>query len=380
MRDLAGLLVLSLEQAVAAPYASCKLADAGARVIKVERAEGDFARGYDNLVTGESSYFVWLNRGKQSLCLDLKSQDDLALVHAIAAEADVFIQNFAPGAAERLGLGAAAMIERYPKLIYCSISGYGEDGPLRRQKAYDMLIQAESGLAHVNGTPNEAVRVGISICDIAAGITAYSAILEAIIGRGRTGRGRSIEVSLFHSIADWMNVPYLQTRYGNHPPARMGLRHPSIAPYGAFRCGDGKEVLIAVQNEREWVKLCSEVLNNAALASDQRFSSNISRVKNASVLDAIISERLAMLTRDQAIAILDEAGIAFGRLSDMADLVNHPQRRLVKVATAAGDIELLAPGALAEKGADSFGAVPSLGEHSDRIRSEFARKRTATRV
>ena len=380
MRDLEGLLVLSLEQAVAAPYASCKLADAGARVIKVERAEGDFARGYDNFVKGESSYFVWLNRGKQSLCLDLKSLDDLALVHAIAAEADVFIQNFAPGAAERLGLGAAALTEKYPKLIYCSISGYGEDGPLKQQKAYDMLIQAESGLAHVNGTPDEAVRVGISICDIAAGITAYSAILEAIIGRGTSGRGRSIEVSLFHSIADWMNVPYLQTRYGNHPPDRMGLCHPSIAPYGAFRCGDGKEVLIAVQNEREWVKLCSDVLGNAALSSDRRFSSNIARVRNASVLDGIIAERFATLTRDQAMAILDEAGIAFGRLSDMADLINHPQRRLVKVVTPAGDVELLAPGALVEKDVLSFGgAVPSVGEHSDMIRSEFARKGTAAR-
>jgi crotonobetainyl-CoA:carnitine CoA-transferase CaiB-like acyl-CoA transferase len=373
MMDLGGLLVLSLEQAVAAPYASCKLADAGARVIKVERAEGDFARGYDNLVKGESAYFLWLNRGKQSLCLDLKNDDDLALLYAIAAETDVFIQNFAPGAAERLGLGAAAMTERYPKLIYCSISGYGEDGPLRRQKAYDMLIQAESGLAHINGTPDEAARVGISICDIAAGITAYSAILEAIIGRGRTGKGRSIEVSLFHSIADWMNVPYLQTRYGNRPPARMGLRHPSIVPYGAFRCGDGKALLLAVQNEREWAKLCSDVLDNAALANDQRFSSNISRVKNASALDAIIAESLAALTRDQAIAILDEAGIAYGRVSDMDDLVNHPQRRLIKVATAAGEIEMLAPGAITEEDTDSFGAVPSLGEHSDRIWREFGR-------
>jgi crotonobetainyl-CoA:carnitine CoA-transferase CaiB-like acyl-CoA transferase len=375
MTDLGGLLVLSLEQAVAAPYASCKLADAGARVIKVERAEGDFARGYDDLVKGESSYFLWLNRGKQSLCLDLKSQDDLALLYAIAAEADVFIQNFAPGAAERLGLGAAAMTERYPKLIYCSISGYGEDGPLSRQKAYDMLIQAESGLAHVNGTPDEAARVGISICDIAAGITAYSAILEALITRSRTGRGRSIEVSLFHSIADWMNVPYLQTRYGNRPPARMGLRHPSIAPYGAYRCGDGKALLLAVQNEREWAKLCSDVVGNLPLAGDRRFSSNISRVKNASALDAIIAERFAALTREQVIAILDEAGIAYGRLSDMDDLVNHPQRHLIKVATAAGEVEMLAPGARTTGGADSFGAVPSLGEHSDRIRREFDRKR-----
>jgi crotonobetainyl-CoA:carnitine CoA-transferase CaiB-like acyl-CoA transferase len=372
--DLSGLLVLSLEQAVAAPYASCKLADAGARVIKVERAEGDFARGYDNLVKGESSYFLWLNRGKQSLCLDLKSKNDLGLLYAIAAEADVFIQNFAPGAAERLGLGAAAMTERYPQLIYCSISGYGEDGPLSRQKAYDMLIQAESGLAHVNGTPDEAARVGISICDIAAGITAYSAILEAIIARSRTGQGRSIEVSLFHSIADWMNVPYLQTRYGNRPPTRMGLRHPSIAPYGAFRCGDGKAVLIAVQNEREWAKLCSEVLDNVALAHDQRFSSNISRVKNASVLDGIIAEKFATLTRDQAIAMLDEAGVAYGRLSDMDDLVNHPQLHMIKVATAAGEVEMLAPGASIKGGGERFGGVPSLGEHSDRIRREFGRK------
>ncbi|HXU57950.1 MAG TPA: CaiB/BaiF CoA-transferase family protein, partial [Verrucomicrobiae bacterium] len=259
MRDLEGVLVISLEQAVAAPYASCKLADAGARVIKVERPEGDFARGYDSLVEGESAYFVWLNRGKESLCLDLKSDEDRRLLLDMLEQADVFIQNLAPGAAERLGLGAAALISRFPRLIYCSISGYGEEGPYRDQKAYDMLIQGESGLLAVNGTPEDSARVGISICDIAAGTAAHSAILQSLIARGRSGKGRAIEVSLFHAIADWMNVPYLQTRYGKRPPPRLGLQHPTIAPYGAFRCEDGKAVLLSVQNEREWAKLCKEV-------------------------------------------------------------------------------------------------------------------------
>jgi crotonobetainyl-CoA:carnitine CoA-transferase CaiB-like acyl-CoA transferase len=371
MRDLEGLLVVSLEQAVAAPYASCKLADAGARVIKIERPEGDFARNYDYLVHGESAYFVWLNRGKQSVCLDLKQAADMALITAMIAKADVFVQNLAPGAAERLGLGSKALTQRHPRLIYCSISGYGEDGPYRDQKAYDMLIQAESGLIAINGSPEEAARVGISICDITAGMTAYGAILQALLARHTTGKGRILEVSLFHAIADWMNVPYLQSRYGHKPPARMGVRHPSIAPYGAFTCQDGKQLLLSVQNEREWANLCAGVLNAPELARDTRFVSNVARVENRIVLDQVIGNVLAALPREQAIALLSAAGIACGRLSDMDDLVNHPQARLTTVDSPSGPVEMLAPGVRTDQ-QDSFGAVPALGEHTQLIRDEFA--------
>ncbi len=374
MRDLEGLLVVSLEQAVAAPYASCKLADAGARVIKVERPEGDFARGYDHLVNGESAYFVWLNRGKESVCLDLKSAGDLAVLNNIAAEADVFIQNLAPGAVARLGLGAEALTRAHPRLIYCSISGYGEQGPYRDQKAYDMLIQGESGLIAINGTPQEQARVGISICDISAGMTAYSAILQSLLARTRTGKGRVIEVSLFHAIADWMNVPYLQTRYGQRPPQRVGVRHPSIAPYGRFTCKDGKAVLLSIQNEREWVKLCADVLRQPDLANDARFGTNMDRVKNSDVLDGIIGEVLSQLDREAAIGVLSRAGIACGRLSDMADLVAHPQNRLIAVETPSGRVEMLAPGARFPE-AERFGAVPELGGDTDRVKAAYAERR-----
>lgn len=372
--DLEGVLVVSLEQAVAAPYASCKLADAGARVIKVERAEGDFARGYDGLVRGESAYFVWLNRGKESLCLDLKEAADRALLDNMLARADVFIQNLAPGAAGRLGLGSAALTGRYPRLIHCSISGYGEEGPYATQKAYDMLVQGESGLLAVNGTAEESARVGISICDIGAGITAYGAILQSLIARGRTGKGRAIEVSLFQAIADWMNVPYLQTRYGERPPPRVGLRHPTIAPYGAFPCRDGKALLLAVQNEREWAKLCQEVLQQPDLIADLRFATNMARVQNRAPLEQVVAAAIGRLAREDAIALLTQAGIACGRLSDMEDLLAHPQRRLISVATAAGEIEMLAPGARLEGESRRYGAVPALGEHTEALRAEFGRE------
>lgn len=370
MQDLEGLLVISLEQAVAAPYASCKLADAGARVIKVERPEGDFARGYDKLVHGESAYFVWLNRGKESVCLDLKNPHDFAVLNAMLAEADVFIQNLAPGAAERLGLGAKDLTSRHPRLIYCSISGYGEDGPYREQKAYDMLIQGESGLIAINGSPEDAARVGISICDISAGMTAYSAILQSLLARHKTGRGRVIEVSLFHAIADWMNVPYLQTRYGGKPPGRVGVRHPTIAPYGAFACADGKQVLLSVQNEREWGAMCEHVLQQPALTGDIRFSTNVARVQNRAALEAVIGETLGRLPREEAVALLSKAGIACGRLSAMPDLVDHPQRRLTRVETPSGPVEMLAPGARFHED-EHYGAVPGLGEHTGKIKAEF---------
>lgn len=371
MQDLDGITVVALEQAVAAPYASGRLADAGARVIKIERDEGDFARGYDSLVNGESAYFVWLNRGKESVRLDVKNPDDHAILDRMIAKADVFIQNLAPGAAARLGFGADALLARFPRLIHCSISGYGDDGPYRDQKAYDLLIQAESGLCAINGTEDGVARVGVSVCDIAAGMTAFQAILQGLFARERTGEGRAIDVSLFHAMADWMNVPYLQTRYGGKPPKRVGLKHPSIAPYGAYDCADGKAVLISIQNEREWGRLCAEVLENIPLATDPRFADNSLRVANRPALEQVITAFFARLDREAAIERLTRAKIAFGRLSDLDDLLAHPQKRLITVATSAGSVEMLAPGAVVRGAQPNYRPVPALGADDARLRKEF---------
>ncbi len=376
MQDLEGLLVVSIEQAVAAPYASGRLADAGARVVKVERPEGDFARRYDNLANGNSAYFVWLNRGKQSVRLDLKTDDDRALLANMLQQADIFIQNLAPGAAGRLGFGAASLRERHPRLITCSISGYGEEGPYRDQKAYDLLIQAESGLCAINGTPEGPARVGVSVCDIAAGMTAHQAILQALFARERSGGGRAIEVSLYHAMSDWMNVPYLQHRYGGKDPGRHGLKHPTIAPYGAYACSDGKMLLISIQNEREWRNLCAQALMMPELADDPRFAGNNDRVANRTVLDEMIGASFARHDREANIARLAAAKIAYGRLSDLDDLEAHPQNRLIRVATENGPIELLAPGAVIAGQTQSYGAVPGLGEHDDIIRGEFSKRST----
>ena len=301
---LDGLLVVSLEQAVAAPYASSRLADAGARVIKIERAEGDFARRYDNYARGQSAYFVWLNRGKESLKLDIKDPDDAALLHRVLDRADVFIQNLAPGAASRAGFGSTELRTRRPELITCDISGYGEDGPYRDMKAYDLLVQAETALASVTGTPDAPGRVGVSVCDIACGMASHAAILEALIARGLTGKGRSLACSLFDGMADWMNVPFLQYAYGNGIPPRLGLNHPSIAPYGAYACGGngsdgGSEVVIAIQNQREWARLCAHVLEDAGMADDPLFHDNLARVANRPALDERILAVFGKLTRDE---------------------------------------------------------------------------------
>ena len=371
-RDLDGLLVISLEQAVAAPYAASRLADAGARVIKVERPEGDFARGYDADANGHSSYFVWLNRGKESVALDLKQPDDLQIFKQMLSKADVFIQNLMPGALDRLGVSMADLRQADPRLITCDISGYGASGPFAQMKAYDFLVQAEVGLAQITGAPEEPGRVGVSICDIAAGMTAHAAILQALVARAKTGEGRAIEVSLFHALADWMNVPYLQHHYGGREIRRPGLHHPTIAPYGAYRCGDDRMLLISIQNEREWLRLCGDVLDQPDLPQNPKFDSNVHRVENRASLDAIMNGVFSQYSIDKIAEKLQAAQIAFGRLNDMDVFTQHPQNRFVSVRTSSGDVQLLSPGAIVNGILPRLGDVPDLGQHSAAIRAEFS--------
>jgi itaconate CoA-transferase len=368
---LEGILVVALEQAVAAPLCTCRLADAGARVIKIERPEGDFARGYDKAARGQSSYFVWLNRGKESLTLDIKEAAGKALLGRILARADVFVQNLAPGAAARAGFDPEALRQRYPRLVTCSISGYGETGPYRDMKAYDLLIQAETGLADITGPPEAPGRVGVSVSDIAAGLNAYAAILEALLRRERTGEGAAIAVSLFDATAEWMTVPLLHHDYLGKAPARVGIKHPSIAPYGVFLAGDGKPLVIAIQNEREWIRLCAEILDNAELAEDSRFSDNFRRVANRPALDALVQEEFGRLDRASLGRRLEAAGIAFGNLNSVADFARHPHLRRINVPTPEGDVALPAPPAQGSQ-VGSVRPVPALGEHSAALHREFA--------
>ena len=370
-KDLDGLQVVTLEQAVAAPYASGKLAQAGARVIKVEREEGDFARNYDNDVNGLSAYFVWLNHGKESVCLNIKNNDDLTILKNIISKSDIFIQNLMPGATNRLGISSKSLREKFPTLITCDISGYGQHGPYSKMKAYDLLIQAESGLANINGSSQEPGRVGVSVCDIAAGMTSYQAILQALIGRNKTGLGRGIEVSLFHSLADWMNVPYLQTKYGNRKVKRAGLHHATIAPYGVYKCRQDELILISIQNEREWVNLCDFVLEKSKLITDERFTNNTNRVKNRDDLDKIINEIFGVFNRKTIIQKLQKAGVAYGQLSTVEDLAKHPQTNFISVSTSEGKINLLSPGAIINGENLNFGKVPVLGEHTSQIKKEY---------
>lgn len=372
MREpLDGLLVVALEQAVAAPYATSRLADAGARVIKIERAEGDFARGYDNVAHGESAYFVWLNRGKESLVADIKDADDLALIRRILARADVFVLNLAPGAAARAGLAPADLRAANPRLITCEISGYGTDNAYRDMKAYDLLVQSEVGLVSVTGTPEGMGRVGVSVADIAAGMYAENAILRALIARERCGEGAEIRVSLFDALADWMAVPLLHHDYGGRQPARIGVAHPSIAPYGLFRCRDG-DIVIAVQNEREWRTLCGDVLGRPDLATDPRFDSNVRRVANRDALDDEIRHCLEGTARADLEDRLRTARIAFGRVNDVAGLSAHPALRRSEVGTPSGPVRVPAPPAVVAGAPAEPGPVPALGEHSEAIRREFA--------
>jgi itaconate CoA-transferase len=373
---LSGLLVVALEQAVAAPMASCRLADAGARVIKIERPEGDFARLYDTTAGGECSYFVWLNRGKESITLDLTRPDDKLLLAAMLARADVFVQNLKPGAIAKLGFPIDHLRRAHPRLIICSISGYGEDGPYAARKAYDMLIQAEAGLASITGGPEAAARVGVSVCDIAAGMNAYEAILEALIQRGRTGEGAAISISMFDAMADWMATPLIQYE-GGMPPKRIGLAHTSIAPYGVFKTQEGADILISIQSDREWRVLAEKVLGDKALAADPDFATNVERVKRRVETDARVQAVFGATDEVTLTQKLAAADIAFARVNDTALLATHPHLRRIDVGTPSGTVSYPAPAARRDGERRRFGAVPALGQHSESIRVEFMPKRSS---
>ncbi|NWG25556.1 MAG: CoA transferase [Pseudorhodoplanes sp.] len=369
---LSGLLVVSLEQAVAAPTCTCRMADAGARVIKIERPEGDFARGYDSLVHGESAYFVWLNRGKESVVLDLERSDDKALLAAMLAKADVFVQNLKPGAIGKLGFPIAELRKKHPGLICCSISGYGESGPYAKRKAYDLLVQADSGLASVTGGPEGPARVGVSVTDVATGMNAYEAILEALIARGKTGEGAEISVSLFDAMADWMTVPLLQTE-GGQPPKRLGLAHPSISPYGVFKTRDGVDILISIQNDREWRILASKVMGDEALAADPGFATNVARVRNREKTDGRVAASFAATDAKDLIDRLLAADIAFAPVNDPAGLARHPHLRRIAVETPSGPVSYPAPAPIRSGEPRRYGPVPALGAHTEKVRAEFMR-------
>ncbi|OWU85681.1 carnitine dehydratase [Oceanicola sp. 22II-s10i] len=361
MQPLKGLKVVAVEQAVAAPFATGRLADAGAEVIKIERPTGDFARGYDDTAAGQSSYFVWLNRGKRSEVLDLASDEGRKALRALIADADVLVQNLKPGAMARMGLDPADLRAAYPRLITCCISGYGETGPMADRKAYDLLIQAESGLSSITGGPDEPSRVGVSIVDIATGATAHAAILEALIQRSITGKSVGIHVSMFDVMADWMAVPLLQHE-GGKTPKRVGLAHPSIAPYGAFSGSDGSVFLISVQSEREWQSLCTHVLGDSDIPKDPRFASTVARVTNRAETDALVAAAFARRTGQELVADLTRADTAFAQVNDMAGLSAHPHLRRVTVATPNGPVNLPAPAAIFSDGTRRLGPVPAIGE------------------
>ncbi|MFN3854537.1 MAG: CaiB/BaiF CoA transferase family protein [Phreatobacter sp.] len=366
---LAGLTVIAIEQAVAAPFCTSRLADAGARVIKIERPEGDFARGYDDVAAGQSSYFVWLNRGKESVVLDLSGSEGRARLADLIAGADVVVQNLKPGALQRMGLGPEELRRRHPRLIVCSISGYGETGPYASRKAYDLLIQAESGLCSITGGPSEPARVGVSLVDIATGATAHAAILEALIGRGITGEGVDIRIAMFDVMADWLTVPLLNHE-GGKSPKRIGLAHPSISPYGVFTTADGRPLLISIQSEREWASLCALVLGNPALATEPRFASNVARVANRAETDAMVAGVLAGLDAATAIDRLTRADIAFAVLNDMAGLAGHPHLRRISVDTPAGPVAVPAPAPIVTGQERRYGPVPAIGQHGPARKEE----------
>lgn len=361
---LKGLKVVAVEQAVAAPFATVRLADAGAEVIKIERAEGDFARGYDKAAAGQASYFVWLNRGKRSVVLDLASSEGKDEFAGMLEGADVLVQNLRRGALARLGFDPLVLARTHPRLITCSITGYGNDGPMADRKAYDLLIQAESGLCSITGGPTEPARVGISIVDIATGATAHAAILEALIARGMTGKGATISISMFDVMADWLTVPLLNHEAGQSPQ-RVGLAHPSISPYSAFMTGDGQCILISIQSDREWRKLCEVFLDDAALGRDSRFATNVARVANRTQTDGLVAAAFQRMTGVQAIERLSQADIAMASVNDMAGLSGHPHLRRITVQTPNGPVSCPAPAPVIGQGMRDYRPVPALGQGID---------------
>ncbi len=373
---LDGILVVACEHAVAGPLATRHLGDLGARVIKVERPDGgDFARAYDTTVGGLSSHFVWLNRGKESVCLDLRDPGSRAAMRSLIARADVFLQNLGPGTAARLGLSSTELRSENPRLITCDISGYGTEGPLHGSKAYDLLIQAEAGLLAITGSELEPAKSGIPVADIAAGMYAFSAVLAALYERERTGSGAGVEVNLFDSLVEWMGYPIYYTRYGGSAPARTGTSHAAIAPYGIVRCGDGGEVMLAVQNDREWREFCTKVMGDQALADDPRFRTGADRVRNRRPLDDLIHERWKNRTSAELVAALEAAEIATARVRSVEEVIKHPQlterSRWAPVQTEVGEIEALKPPIAVTGRESSMGSVPALGEHTKAVLDEF---------
>jgi len=377
---LEGITVVSLEQAVAAPFATRQLADLGARVIKVERpGGGDFARRYDTTVHGQASYFVWLNRSKESLTLDLKSPAGRDILEELIAGADVFVQNLAPGAADRMDLGPAALQARHPRLIPCTISGYGTSGSWSGRKAYDLLVQCQTGLLSITGSPDEPARVGISVADISAGMYAYSGILSALYTRATTGRAPAVEVSLFEALAEWMSQPAYYTRYGGTQPPRIGAQHSTIAPYGPFTAADGKDVLLSIQNEREWHALCSTVLGRPELTDDPRFATGADRVAHRDEVNAAVSARFAELGSEDAMALLDKAGIANAGVNSIAEFLDHPalaerdRWRDIEVPGAPGPVQALLPPADLSGVTPRMDPVPAAGQHTEQILTALGR-------
>jgi itaconate CoA-transferase len=373
---LDGITVLALEHAIAAPFCTRQLADLGARVIKIERpGVGDFGRHYDDRVRGLASHFVWCNRSKQSMTLDLKHPEAAGILAKLVGNADVLVQNLAPGAAARLGLSYESLREKHPALIVCDISGYGADGPYRDRKAYDLLIQAESGLISITGTPGHPAKVGCSIADISAGVYAYSNILAALILRGKTGRGCRIDVSLLETLVEWMNYPLYYTFEGAPSPPRTGAAHATIAPYGPFTAGDGKTVMLGLQNEREWAVFCGKVLERPDLTADPRFSSNLRRIAAQEELDTIITDVFSKLAAEQVVERLDAARIANTRMNEMHEVWTHPQlkarKRWVEIDTPAGRVPALLPPGIPEGFTARMDGVPALGQHTEAILAEL---------
>jgi itaconate CoA-transferase len=373
---LAGMTVVAIEQAVAAPFATRQLADLGARVIKIERPDaGDFARSYDTTVKGLSSYFVWLNRSKESLTLDLKKPDARDVLARLLAKADVFVENLAPGSAARVGVDGAALVGRHPRLIACSVSGYGSSGPYASKKAYDLLVQSEVGLISLTGTEAHPSKVGISVADIAAGMYAYSGILVALLTRSTTGRGAVLHVSLFDALGEWMSAPAYYSAYGGGAPPRSGAHHASIAPYGPYETREGGPIYLAIQNAREWARLCRDVLCRPELEKDARFQSNVDRVRHREALDGEISAVFDRLTAEEIVARLEAAGIANARLGTIDDFVNHDQLRSRdrwrEIGSPSGPLRALRPPVEMTDLEPAMGAVPSLGQHTDTILAEL---------